>query len=189
MESTSSERPSTEAMEMQKAQALQNRLYFILDKLQLMACELPAKYQQRISNDLLSGLANTLLHDTIFEIVQGLKEIQDVTEKQLFQSRVQLMERHRLDRHILSERKKDSVSYDKELESLKKGQQKEVKMFDMRIVLQMDQKVSDQQVMLEKAGVPGFYVTNNPAEIRVQMHLLEFILKLSSMAVPHVSLD
>jgi len=41
-------------MDMEKAQALQNRLYFILDKLQVMAAELPSKYQQRISNDLLS---------------------------------------------------------------------------------------------------------------------------------------
>jgi len=176
-------------MDMEKAQALQNRLYFILDKLQVMAAELPSKYQQRISNDLLSWLANTLLHDTIFEIVKGLKEIQDVTEKQLYQSRLQLLERHRTDRSILTERKRDSSTLDKEFDALKKMQQKELKMHDMRIVTQLDQKVSDQQVMLEKAGVPGFYVTNNPPEIQVQIHLLEFILKLSTMAVPHVSLD
>lgn len=53
------------------------------------------KYQQRINHELLSGLANSLLHDTIFEIVKGLKEIQDVTEKQLFQSRLQLIETQR----------------------------------------------------------------------------------------------
>jgi hypothetical protein len=44
---------------------------------------------------LLSGLANCLLHDTIFEIVKGLKEIQDVTEKHLFQMRLHLKEKHR----------------------------------------------------------------------------------------------
>ncbi len=53
------------------------------------------KYQQRINLDLLSGIANCLLHDTIFEIVKGLKEIQDVTEKHLFQTRLQLLETHR----------------------------------------------------------------------------------------------
>jgi len=112
-----------------------------------------------------------------------------VTEKQLYQSRLQLLERHRTDRSILTERKRDSSTLDKEFDALKKMQQKELKMHDMRIVTQLDQKVSDQQVMLEKAGVPGFYVTNNPPEIQVQIHLLEFILKLSTMAVPHVSLD
>jgi hypothetical protein len=40
-------------------------------------------------------------------------------------------------------------------------------------------QVSDQQVTLEKAGVPGFFVTNNPLDVKVQMHLLDFILRLS----------
>jgi hypothetical protein len=40
-------------------------------------------------------------------------------------------------------------------------------------------QVSDQQVTLEKAGVPGFFVTNNPLDIKVQMYLLDFILRLS----------
>lgn len=51
---------------------------------------------------------------------------------------------------------------------------------DMRLVTQMDQKVSDQQVTLERAGVPGFHVTNNPTEVQVQMHLLEFIVKIGN---------
>lgn len=44
--------------------------------------------------------------------------------------------------------------------------------------------MSDQQVTLEKAGVPGFYVTNDPMEIKVQMFLLDFILRLSKMKIP-----
>lgn len=51
---------------------------------------------------------------------------------------------------------------------------------DMRLVTQLDQKVSDQQVTLERAGVPGFHVTNNPTEVQVQMHLLEFIVKIGN---------
>lgn len=45
-------------------------------------------------------------------------------------------------------------------------------------------QVSDQQVTLEKAGVPGFFVTNKPIEIKVQMYLLDFILRLSNMNLP-----
>lgn len=52
---------------------------------------------------------------------------------------------------------------------------------DMKLVLHLDQKVKDQQATLEKAGVPGFYVTDNPKEIKIQMHLLDFILRLSRM--------
>ena len=40
-------------------------------------------------------------------------------------------------------------------------------------------QVSDQQLTLENAGVPGFRVTNNPTEIRLQMYILEFIARLS----------
>lgn len=78
---------------------------------------------------------------------------------------------------------------------------------DKKIVAEMDQKVTDQQNTLEKAGVPGFYITTNPQvttpsgvgggvgwdwvgegpltplacfpqELTVQMNLLELILKL-----------
>jgi len=52
------------------------------------------------------------------------------------------------------------------------------------LVVQLDQKVTDQQQTLEQAGVPGFYVTTNSLEIKVQMHLLDFILRLSKMTVP-----
>lgn len=53
------------------------------------------QYQQRISHDLLAGLANTLLHNTIFEIVKGLKDIQAVIEKQMFHNRIRFMEKLR----------------------------------------------------------------------------------------------
>jgi hypothetical protein len=36
-------------------------------------------------------------------------------------------------------------------------------------------------VTLEKAGVPGFYVTNNPTDVQVQMSLLQFIAKLKKI--------
>lgn len=63
-------------------------------------------------------------------------------------------------------------------------QKDELKAFDMNLVLQLDQKVADQQQILEQAGVPGFYVTTNPTEIKVQMHLLDFLMRLSRMPVP-----
>jgi len=167
-----------------KAQALQNRLYYILEKLQTMARELPSKYQQRINSELLSGLANTLLHDTVFEIVKGLKDIQDVTEKHLFQSRLKFLEEQRVERHNLKQTKGTTSGYMAELKRLQQRQRMEQKQNDMKIIMQLDQKVSDQQGMMEKAGVPGFYVTNNPADIRLQMYLFEFIFRLSEMPLP-----
>lgn len=166
-------------------QDLQRKLYFLVEQLQHMAGELPPKYQMRLPYELLSGLANSLLNDTIFEIVKGLMEIQHVTEKHLFQQRLQLLNQQKIESQetLLS-----ASATDEKLSAIKaalhKKHKEELKQLDMKLVLQLDQKVADQQGILEKAGVPGFYVTNNPMEIQVQMRLCDFIIRLSKMDVP-----
>ena len=44
----------------------------------------------------------------------------------------------------------------------------------------LDQKAIDQQKTLENSGIPGFHVTTNPTETKVQMYLLEFITRLDA---------
>lgn len=98
---------------------LQKKLYFLLEQLKVMHAALPEliftntylivntfslfllylcvnirSYQMRIPYELLTGLANSLLNDTIFEIVKGLMEIQHVTEKHLLQLRNQVETEH-----------------------------------------------------------------------------------------------
>jgi len=175
---------STSSVTSPTPQDLQRKLYFLVEQLQRMAGELPAQYQMRLPYELLSSLANSLLNDTIFEIVKGLMEIQHVTEKHLFQQRLQLVNQQRIE----SEEALSSATIDETVSaiktSLEKKHKEELKEMDMNIILQLDQKVSDQQSILEKAGVPGFYVTNNPLEIQVQMRLCDFIIRLSKMDVP-----
>ena len=55
----------------------------------------------------------------------------------------------------------------------------ELHRFDMKTVMDLDQLVSEQQVTLEKTGVPGFHVTNNPVEIQLQMYIIDFITRMS----------
>lgn len=45
-------------------------------------------------NELLCGLAESLLDNTVFGIVDNLMDIQHVTEKQFFQQRLQFMNKH-----------------------------------------------------------------------------------------------
>ncbi|KAJ8887954.1 hypothetical protein PR048_007438 [Dryococelus australis] len=163
---------------------LQNKVYFLLEQLQQMSLELPTKYQQRIPCELLSGLANCLLNETVFEIVKGLMEIQHVTEKHLFQQRLQLINKHSMELQDLLHRYPDDETRSHHRALMLQKHKTEIKSTDMKLVLQLDQKVSDQQVVLEKAGVPGFFVTNNPMDVKVQMFLLDFILRLSKMKVP-----
>ncbi|KAJ2939682.1 hypothetical protein O0L34_g14401 [Tuta absoluta] len=172
--------------EEQTPEALQRKLYFLLEQLQEMARELPPKYQMRVPIELLSGLANCLLNDTIFEIVKGLMEIQHVTEKHLFQQRLQIINKHTLEIQQMINTVTDPQQQELQKALLLRRHKEELKQTDMKLVIQLDQKVSDQQVTLEKAGVPGFFVTNKPIEVKVQMYLLDFILRLSRMDVPDV---
>jgi len=154
----------------------QERLYNLLDQLQRMARELPTKYQQRIPYDLLAELAASLAQGQIFEIVKMLTEVQQATEKHLFQQRLQSINRQQQEKQTLVARNASEAELAAKELRMKEDRQQE----DMRLVTQLDQKVSDQQVTLERAGVPGFYVTNNPTEVQVQMYLLEFIVRIGN---------
>ncbi|PZC79010.1 gonadal protein gdl-like [Helicoverpa armigera] len=164
-------------------EALQRKLYFLLEQLQDMARELPPKYQMRVPIELLSGLANCLLNETVFEIVKGLMEIQHVTEKHLFQQRQQIINKHNMEIQTMMNNTPAADQQSLQKAILLSRHREELRQTDMKLVLQLDQKVSDQQVTLEKAGVPGFFVTNKPIEVKVQMYLLDFILRLSNMEI------
>lgn len=50
-----------------------------------------SKYQQRFPNELLCGLSECLLDNTVFGIVEHLMDIQHYTEKQLFRKRLRVI--------------------------------------------------------------------------------------------------
>uniref|UniRef100_A0A8D2PAQ3 Protein DGCR6 n=4 Tax=Sylvioidea TaxID=2116661 RepID=A0A8D2PAQ3_ZOSLA len=147
--------------------------------------------QQRLSYTTLSELALALLDGTVFEIVQGLLEIQHLTEKNLYSQRRQLHSEHRGLKQELFHRHKEAqqccrphnlpllrAAQQREMEAMEQQIREEQRMMDEKIVLELDQKVIDQQSTLEKAGVSGFYITTNPQELTLQMNLLELIRKL-----------
>ncbi|XP_041644175.1 protein DGCR6 isoform X3 [Cheilinus undulatus] len=169
----------------------QERHYYLLSELQTLVKDLPSSFQQRLSYNTLSDLALALIDGTVYEIVQGLLDIQHLTEKNLYNQRQKLHCEHQALKQDLLKKHKEALQSCKShnLALLKSNQQteqealeirvrEEQKMMDKKIVAEMDQKVIDQQNTLEKAGVPGFYITTNPQELTVQMNLLELILKL-----------
>ena len=171
---------STEQMRLtEQGEDYQEKLYFLLSKLQLLAREIPPQYQQRISYDLLSSLAASLAQGAIVEIVKMLTEVQQVTEKHLFQQRVQFINKQKTEKQSMVSENKSPA----DIAVVDRRFREELRQHDMKLVTQLDQKVSDQQVTLERAGLPGFYVTNNPTEIQVQMYLLQFILKIGNKEV------
>ena len=50
--------------------------------------------QQRIPNEVLSGLATAIASGHIYEIVRGLTEVQQLEEKSLFHQRLELLKKH-----------------------------------------------------------------------------------------------
>lgn len=169
----------------------QERHYYLLSELQTLVKGLSSSFQQRLTYNTLSDLALALIDGTVYEIVQGLLDIQHLTEKNLYNQRQKLHCEHQGLKLGLIKKHKDALQTCKthnlailqsnqqaELEALEVRVREEQRMMDKKIVSEMDQKVIDQQNTLEKAGVPGFYVTTNPQELTLQMNLLELILKL-----------
>ncbi|XP_043102547.1 protein DGCR6-like [Puntigrus tetrazona] len=170
----------------------QERHYYLLSELQTLVKDLPSSFQQRLSYTTLSDLAQALIDGTVYEIVQGLLDIQHLTEKNLYNQRQKLHSEHRALKQDLVRKHKQALQMCKshnlsvvksnqraETEALDQRVREEQRMMDLvKVVAEMDQKVLDQQNTLEKAGVPGFYITSNPQEVMMQMNLLELILKL-----------
>lgn len=139
------------------------------------------RYQMRIPYDLLTHLANALINETIFEIVKRLIEIQHVTEQHLFDLRQQADLEHEKEVDGWKAKITDPEELQHILALMKIKHKKKMKETDQKLILHLDAKVQDQQKTLEEAGVPGFYVTDNPKEIAIQMHLIDFILRLSRL--------
>ncbi|KAJ7994134.1 hypothetical protein DPEC_G00262760 [Dallia pectoralis] len=169
----------------------QERHYFLLSELQTLVKDLPSSFQQRLSYTTLSDLALALIDGTVYEIVQGLLDIQHLTERNLYNQRQKLHCEHRALKQELVRKHKDALQVCKshniavmktnqqaETESLEIRVREEQRMMDEKIVVELDQKVTDQQNTLEMAGVPGFYITTNAQELTMQINLLELMLKL-----------
>ena len=145
------------------------------------------KYQQRLPYELLSDLANCLIEDTVGLIVKGLADIQKITEQTLYERRQKSADALKLKRIELVKRLKEDQSLglmaseqaSRITREFDRKSAEELHRFDMKTVMDLDQLVSEQQVTLEKTGVPGFHVTNNPVEIQLQMYIISFITRLS----------
>ncbi|PIK58561.1 putative protein DGCR6L-like [Apostichopus japonicus] len=114
------------------------------------------------------------------------------TERKLMEQRAKLIESHKSQKVELQRNMRALAAciarphnlpltkkkMEEETEVLETKSKEEIQKMDERIVLELDNCVSDQQGTLEKAGVPGFYQTTNPLDVQLQMYLLQFIHKM-----------
>ncbi|XP_066916515.1 protein DGCR6-like [Clytia hemisphaerica] len=178
-----------------KEQPDPRKLGHFISMLQKMIRPIPYDYKKMLPYDIICQLAHAMLDGTVFEIANGLKDIQKITEKSLHAKRSKLVNEHKAMKQEIKKRHKTEIEhsqsrphqilvYEKkhaeELKIFNERVDKELTQMDQKIVLDLDQQISDQQVTLERAGLPLFFITNNPQEIRIQMYILEFIVGLSN---------
>lgn len=150
--------------------------------------------QQRMSSADMKELAEALLDGTVFEIVKELEDIQQFKERALLNNRIKVISSQKTQKMALTKKHKEELSeckqhttplikkkHEKEFAELETKLKHELKLADQKIILELDQLVSDQQSTMQQADIPMFSVTNSPDEIQVQIHLLKFIQKLSEL--------
>ncbi len=64
-------------------------------------------------------------------------------------------------------------------------QAEELRAFDQTILVELDQKVAEQQIILQQAGVPGFSPTTAPTEVRKQVNSLLTTTLCSLLSFTH----
>ncbi|XP_042906127.1 protein DGCR6 [Parasteatoda tepidariorum] len=168
----------------------------MIRELQKLVQKLPVEYQIKLPRKFLVELASSLLDETVFDIVKNLTDIQQMTEKSLFERRMNLVNSHRASKDKVLQRHRVALDNEymlnpqnaeclrlkqaMEIKELDQHHEEELTHLDMKVIMELDQSVSDQQITLQKVGVPGFFLSNKPEDVRLQMYLLEFITFLSS---------
>ena len=157
--------------------------------------ELPPVCRASVTDVKLWELASCLLDGTVFDIVRELEEIQQLSERSLLNRRIKAVGAHKSQRTEMvrrhgkevlgcQRRKHDlpvvKARHDAEKRDLEKRLAEELRSVDKKVILELDQIVTEQQATLQQAAVPFFTVTNKPEDIRLQMHVLGFIQKLHS---------
>uniref|UniRef100_A0A915JZY6 RING-type domain-containing protein n=1 Tax=Romanomermis culicivorax TaxID=13658 RepID=A0A915JZY6_ROMCU len=136
-----------------------------VEKLQELAQNLPSDVKSYFNDELLDNLAKALTDETVFLIVAELKEIQVMTEKALFTEREVLRKEREVGRKTVGI---DLQKYDEQSGKLLADK-------DTYIIHELDKLVEQQQMTLEKAGIPGFFVTTDPEYQKIQLSVLEFV--------------
>lgn len=159
-----------------------------------MRSKLPAVFRSELADTSLAELATALLDGTVFEIVGELEEIQQLNERSLLSRRMRVVGEHKSRRMEMSRRHRNestacrnkphniplvTTRHKKEKEQLENQLKKELRAVDQKMILELDQIVTEQQSTLQQAAVPFFSVTSDPHEIQLQMFLLEFIQRLA----------
>lgn len=153
------------------------------------------EYRNKFPYDMICQLAHAVLDGTVFEIIKGLQDIQAITEENLNAKRKKLVNEQKSLKCDMLKRQQTEYSgvqnkphrllvaekqHEEEKTMFQQRAEKELNSLDQRLVLELDRQTSDQQATLQRAGLPFFFITNEPEDIKLQMYVLSFIIRLSA---------
>lgn len=167
-------------------------------KLSHYRSKLPPAIQQKFTSLEIKELALVLLDGTVFEIVKELEDIQQMSERDLLNRRIKVVTSHKTQKMAQDRKHREELAnckqhniplikrqHDTDKCELETKMKEKLKSTDQKIILELDQLVTDQQSTMHQAAVPMFSVTNNQIDIQLQMHVLECIQKLSQLPTTH----
>ncbi|XP_022652785.1 gonadal protein gdl-like isoform X1 [Varroa jacobsoni] len=158
--------------------------------------EIPSDLQDYIPASTLEDLCTALQNPTTLEVVKLLQEVQELREGQLYQQRCDLVgeiksrlgevrRQHQERRELQAKAGLSLEELDKELEAqwnlVSDEVKRELNSKDLNIIGEIDSTVVEQQRALQEVGVPHFKETKEPVELRIQMTLLDFLLRIVRM--------
>eukprot|EP00117_Sycon_ciliatum_P018871 scpid48340/ scgid17291/ Protein DGCR6L; DiGeorge syndrome critical region 6-like protein len=188
---------TTSSANMAATLKIQQRLQAISDKTPRGSSGLPS-----VTQEVIAQLASCLADETVFEIFREIEEIQLITERNLLNERMRVLNQHKTRRIDLAKEHKAALqkyetmahrlpqiksNFQQKKTALEKTLEEELRQLDQKIILQLDQQVLEQQSTLQQVGVPCFYITNNKEELRLQMAIMRLIRSVRDKPPPAAS--
>ncbi|CAL8070553.1 unnamed protein product [Calicophoron daubneyi] len=197
---TASEQHATDVRSaMNDREQYQQKVYYYLTELRQLLAQAPQDIQSSISDEVLTQIAHCLADGNVFDVVADLAESQRLEEQAMHKQLIELRSEQSAERAALRKRNREARSLvasrphhlpilekeqEQERQHLNKRQANAFRSMTSHIVHAMDGRVIEQQTALEQAGLPMFFATTNPQLIRVQMRMLDWIMRLARRPLP-----
>ncbi|VDK17841.1 unnamed protein product [Anisakis simplex] len=156
----------------------EERIRVMRQELDRFMVSLKPSISQSFNPQLQNNLIESLLDGTVFQIVDSLRDLQEMNEKQLYADRQKRLAELQLVPDLDEQMKRIDMNIVCELDKVLTI----FYFFQLSHIIEKSyfQIMAQQQNVLSRAGVPAFRVTNNPNEITLQMEIIRFILTLTS---------
>jgi len=173
--------PPNTSMYEEGVELLEKKMQFTRAHLTRLHSELEEELRTRITPDILDDLTHSIVYDMIIEIIDSLKDIQHANERQLYQTRQNVFKDFKAKLDEIVSKELSLSEQEKAKAEAKRTLDKDLRSADITSVQVLDKLVRFQQQTLQTAGVPCFSETSTPHDLRLQMAIIQLILKLNEI--------